>query len=125
MTVGSKLARLLFADDGGVGQRGNIHNPVRVHWLPQRITLPQYVIVHPILVKITLQPALHRVTPEIREWEVRPGMIWVCYADAGRAGLSSRVPVCVEWTGLPLGSCAMMGLLVGRMLVMGAAVMRK
>jgi hypothetical protein len=67
MTVGNKLARLLFADDGGVGQRGIIHNPVRVHLLPQRITFPRYMIVHPILVKTTLQPALHRVTTEIRE----------------------------------------------------------
>ena len=72
MTVESKLARLLFADDGSVGQRVIIHNPVRVHLLPQRITLPRYVIVHPILVKMTLQPALHRVTMEMREWEARP-----------------------------------------------------
>jgi hypothetical protein len=61
MTVGSKLAWLLFADDGGVGQRGIIHNPVRVHLLLQRITLPRYVIVHPILAKTTSRPALHRV----------------------------------------------------------------
>ncbi len=73
MTVGGKLARFLFADDGGVGQRGIIHNPVWVHLLLQRITLPQYVIVHPILVKMTLQPALHRVTTEIRKWEARGG----------------------------------------------------
>ncbi len=124
MTVRSKLARLLFADDGGVEQRGIIHNPVRVHLLPQRITLPRYVIVHPILVKMTLQPALHRVTTEIREWEARPEMIWACCADTGRAGIS-RVHVCVECTRMSLGSRAMMGLLVGRMLVMGAAFVRK
>ncbi len=124
MTVGSKLARLLFVDNGGVGQRGIIHNPVRVHLLLQRITLPRYVIVHPIMVKTTLQPALHRVTTEIREWEARLGMIWACRPDAGRAGIS-RVHVCVECMRLPLGSRAMMGLLVGHMLVMGAVVMRK
>jgi hypothetical protein len=124
MTVGSKLARLLFADNGGMGQRGIIHNPVRVHLLPQRITLPQYMIVHPILVKTSLQPAVHRVTTEIREWEARPEMIWACHAKAGRAGIL-RVHMCVECTCLPLGSRAMMGLLVGRMLVTGAAVMRK
>jgi hypothetical protein len=67
MTVESKLARLLFADDGSVGQRVIIHNPVQVHLLPQRFTLLRYMIVHPILVKATLQPALHRVTTEIRK----------------------------------------------------------
>jgi hypothetical protein len=51
-------------------------------------------------------------------------MIWVCGAEAGRAVIS-RVHVCVECTHSPLGSQAMMGLLVGRMLVMGAAVVRK
>ena len=67
MTVESVLAWLLFAVDGGVGQRGIIHTPVRVHLLPQRITLPRYVIVHPLLVKTTLQAALHRVRMEMRE----------------------------------------------------------
>ncbi len=95
MTMGSKLARLLFVDNGSVGQRGIIHNPVQVHLLPQRITLPRYVIVHPILVKTTLQPALHRVTTEIREWEARLGMIWECRAKAVRTGVS-RVHMCVS-----------------------------
>jgi hypothetical protein len=85
MTVGSKLAWLLFADAGGAGRRGIIHNPVRVHLLPQRITLPQYMIVHPILVKMTSQPASHRVTMEMREWEARLGMIWACCTEAERA----------------------------------------
>ena len=124
MKVGSLLAWLLFVVNGGVGQRGVIHNLVHVHLLPQRITLPQYVIVHPILVKTTLQPALHRMTMEMREWEARPGMIWVYCAEAGRAGMS-RAHVCVECKCMPFGSRAMMGLLVGRMLVMGAVVIRK
>jgi hypothetical protein len=106
------------------GQRGIIHNPVRVHLLLQRNTLLQYMIVRPILVKTSLQPALHRVTTEMREWEARLGMIWVCCTEAGRAGIS-RVLVCMECTCLPLGSRAMMGLLVRRMLVLGAAVVRK
>jgi hypothetical protein len=113
------LAWFLFADDGSVGQRGIIHNPVWVHLLPQRITLPQYMIVHPILVKTTLQPALHRVTTEMREWEARPGMIWACCTEAGRAEIL-RVHVCMECTRSPFGSRAMMGFLVGRMLVTGA-----
>ncbi len=92
MTVGRKLAWFLFVDDGGAGQRGIIHNPVQVHLLPQRITLPRYVVVHPILVKTTLQPALHRATIEIGEWEARPGMIWACCAGReGRDIESARV----------------------------------
>ena len=78
--------------------------------------LPAYVAM--------VRGGLHRVTTKIREWEARPGMIWACCTDAGRAGIS-RVHVCVECTRSPLGSHAMMGLLVGRMLVMGAAVVRK
>jgi hypothetical protein len=78
MTVGSGLAGLLLVVDCGVGQRGIIHNPVWVHLLPQRMILLQYVIVHPILVKATLQPALHRFTMEMWEWEARLGMMWAC-----------------------------------------------
>jgi hypothetical protein len=118
------LAWFLFAVSGGVGQRGIIHNPVRVHLVPQIITLPRFMIVHPILVKTTLQPALHRVTTEIWEWEARLGMIWACCTEAGRAGMS-RVHMCVECTRLPFGIRAMMGLLVGRMLITGAAGVRK
>jgi hypothetical protein len=55
-----------------MGQRGIIHNPVQVHLLLQRMILSQYVIVQPILMKATLQPALHRVTMEIRKWKERP-----------------------------------------------------
>jgi hypothetical protein len=124
MAVGSTLAWLLLADNGGMGQRGVIHNPVWAHLLPQRMILPQYMIVHPILVKMTLQPALHRARTKMKEWEARPGMIWACCAEAGRAGML-RVHVCLECTHSPFGSWAMMGLLVGRMLVMGAAVLRK
>jgi hypothetical protein len=124
MTVGNVLAWLLSADAAGVGQRGILHNPVQVLLLLQRITLLRYMIMHPILVKMTLQPALHKVTTVMSEWEARPGMIWVRWAEAGRAGIL-RVHVCVECTRSPFGSRAMMGLLVGRMLVMGAAVMSK
>ncbi len=124
MTAGSVLAWLLFAVDGGVGQRGIIYNPVHVHLLPQIITLPRYLILHPILVKTTLQPVLHRMMMEMREWEARLGMIWAWCAEVGRAGMS-RVHVCMECTCLPFGSWAMMGLLVEHMLVMGTAVMKK
>ncbi len=75
MTVESGLAWLLLVVNGGVGQRGIIHNPLRVHLLPHIMMLPRYMIVHSILVKATLQPALHRVMTEMREWEARPGMM--------------------------------------------------
>jgi hypothetical protein len=123
MTMGSELAWLLFVDDGSVGQRGINHNPVRVHLLLQRTILSQYVIVHPILVKTTSQPALHRVTTEMRKWEAKPGMIWVCCTVVGMAGIL-RVHVCVEYRRSPLSGRALMGLLVGRLLVMGAVVVR-
>jgi hypothetical protein len=72
------MVGLMLAVDGGVGQRGIIHNLVQVHLLPQRMIFPQYAIVHPILVKATLHPELHRVTMEMREWEARSGMMWAC-----------------------------------------------
>ncbi len=37
MTVGGGMAGLMLAVNGGIGQRGIIHNPVRVHLLPQRM----------------------------------------------------------------------------------------
>jgi hypothetical protein len=86
--------------------------------------LPQYMIVHPILVKGTLQPVLHRAMMEMREWEVRPEIMWASQAKAGRAGML-RAHMCVECMRSPFGSRAMMGLLMGHMLVMGAAVARK
>ena len=115
------MAWLMLVAGGGVGQRGIIHKPVRVHLLPHRMILPQCVIVHPILVKATLQSTLHRVTTEMREWEARPGMMWECHAAAGRAGMSS-MHMSVECTRSPFGRQATMGLSVGRLLVMGAAV---
>jgi hypothetical protein len=118
------MAVLMLAVDGSMGQRGIIHNPVQVQLLPQRMILPPYVIVHPILVKATLHPVLHRITTEMREWEARPGMMWACHAKAGRAGMLS-VHLCMEFTHSPFGRWVMMGLLVGHMLIMGAAVVRK
>ncbi len=124
VTVGGGMAGLMLVVDGGVGERGIIHNPVWVHLLLQKMILPQYVIAHPILVKATLHPTLNRVTMEMREWDARPGMMWACHAEAGRAEMLS-VHVCVECMRSPFGRWAMMGLLVGRMLVMGAKVVRK
>ncbi len=82
------------------------------------------MIVHPILVKWTVQPALHKLMMDKSECEARPGMMWVARARGGNKG-KSMVHVCVECTRLPLGRWAMMGLLVGTMLVAGTLVVRK
>ncbi len=51
-------------------------------------------------------------------------MMWVARACGGNEGMS-MVHVCVECTHLPLGRRAMMGLVVGKMLVAGASLIRK
>jgi hypothetical protein len=89
------MSRLMLVANGSMEQRGIIHKPVHVHLLLHRMIFLRCKIVHPILVKATLQPALHRVTTNMREWEARPGMIWACCAVAGRAGMPS-IPC--EWS---------------------------
>ena len=74
--------------------------------------------------KAISQPALQSVTTERREWEARLGMMWARRAAAGSVGMSN-VHVCVDFTRSPLGSRAMMGELVGSMLVAGAVEVRK
>ena len=81
-------------------------------------------MVHPILVKCTVHPALHRVTTDRSECEARPGIMWAARALGGREGMS-RVHVCVECTRAPFGRWVMMGVVVGRILVAGALVVRK
>ncbi len=81
-------------------------------------------MVHPILVKCTVHPALHRVTTDRNECEARPGIMWAARALGGREGMS-RVHVCVECTRAPFGRRAMMGVVVGRILVAGKLVVRK
>jgi hypothetical protein len=82
------------------------------------------MIVNPILVKWMVHPALHKLTMYRSECEARPGMMWVVQARGGNEGMS-MVHVCVECTHSPLGRWAMMGLVVGTMLVAGASVVRK
>ncbi len=50
--------------------------------------------------------------------------MWVAQARGGNEGML-KVHVCVECTRLPLGRRAMMGLVVGAMLVEGMSVIRK
>ncbi len=77
-----------------------------------------------IFVKVTVHPALHMVTTERREWDARPGTMWVALALKGGAG-RSRVQVCIDCTLLPLGRQAMRGTVAGMMLVVGALVVKK
>ncbi len=79
---------------------------------------------NPIFVKLMVQPALHIITTESSKWEARPGMMWADRASGGNNGMLS-VHVCIECTRLPFGRRAMMGMVIGRMLVAGALVVRK
>jgi hypothetical protein len=79
---------------------------------------------HPILVKVTVQPALHIVTMDSRECEVRPGMMWAILAAAGSSG-RSRVQVCIDYTLSPFGRRATRGTVALQMFVAGASVVRK
>ena len=81
-------------------------------------------MVHPILVKCTVHPALHRVTMNRSECKARPGIMWAVQVLGGREGML-RVRVCVECTHAPFRRWVMMGVVVGRILVAGASVVRK
>jgi hypothetical protein len=54
---------------------GTIQRPVCVHLWPQTIVRPGYTIKHLILVKVTIQAALHIATTDRRECNARPGMM--------------------------------------------------
>jgi hypothetical protein len=103
---------------------GSIHRPMRVHFRPQTIVRPQYLTMHPILVKCTSHPALHKVTMDRSECEARPGMMWAARASRGRAGML-RVQVCVECTCSSLGRHTMIGVIVCCTFEAGAVVVRK
>ncbi len=113
---------------GGVGRcrsiSGIIHSPVLVHLLPHSIVRPLYLIVHPILLNVTSQPALQRLTTEMRECDARLGSMWACRACSGRASMSN-LHVCVVQMRSPFGSWARMGAFVGCLSVKGAVVVRK
>ncbi len=73
---------------GGIlGTRGIIHNPVRMHLLPHRIVQPRCVMIHPILLKRTLHPALQSVTTLTSECNAKPGMMWARGVMVGMCGL--------------------------------------
>jgi hypothetical protein len=62
---------------GGVvfSAKGIIHKPLRMHSWPQTTVRPQYMIVQPILDKLTVHPALHILTTDRSKWEARPGIM--------------------------------------------------
>ncbi len=82
------------------------------------------MMVQAIFVKVTLYPALHMVTTKRRECVARPRMMWAVQTRLGR-DRRLRVRVWVDDMHLPLGRNAMSGTMAGRMLVTGAAVVRK
>ncbi len=81
-------------------------------------------MVHPIWVKCTVHPVLHRVTTDRSECEARLGIMWAAGALVGREGML-RVQVYVECTRAPFGRRATMGVVVGRILVAGVSAVRK
>ena len=103
---------------------GIIHRPVVVHLCPQTIIFPLCLIVHPILVKMTSHPALHRLTTEISECDARCGSTCACRAFSGKFS-SCNVHVCVVQIVSPFGNFARIGVAAGCMFVKGAVVVRK
>jgi hypothetical protein len=79
---------------------------------------------HLILVKVMVQPALHIVTMDRREYDARPGMMWAFLAAAGSSG-RLRVQVCIDCTLSPFGRWATRGTVAAQMFVTGALVVRK
>jgi hypothetical protein len=82
------------------------------------------MIVHPILVKWMVHPALHKLTTDRSECEARPEMMWAAWARGGNEG-TLMVHVFAKCKHSPLGRQAIMGLVVGTMLVAGVSVVRK
>ncbi len=74
-TDGGLMADKAVGAMGLHGVRGIIHSPIRAHLWPHIMVFPQYTIVHPIFVKVTVHLVLHIVTTERSECEARPGMI--------------------------------------------------
>jgi hypothetical protein len=62
---------------GGVvmSAKGITHSPVQVHMWPQMIVLPWYMIMQPILEKVTVHPALHIVITDRSKCKARPGIM--------------------------------------------------
>jgi hypothetical protein len=104
--------------------RGIIHRPVLVHLCPQMTVFPLYLIVQPILLKMTLHPALQRLTTEMSECDANCGSTCACLACSGK-WLSCNVHLCVVQIVLPFRSFARIGDVAGHMLSKGAVVVRK
>ena len=81
-------------------------------------------MLHSILVKCTVHLALHKFTTDRSEGKAKLGIMWAARALGGREGMS-RVHICIECTRVPFGRRAMMGMVVGKILVAEASVVRK
>ena len=104
--------------------KGIIHKPVLLHFSPSRTILPLYVTMQFIFVKITVHPALHNFTTDIKACEFNPGTIWASLALSGSVGMSnshiSLVCICS-----PFGSVTLIGFVVGLRLIAGEFTIRK
>ena len=80
----------------GVG-KGIAHRPdvVGLRW-PCRVLPLACVIVHNVLLKVAVYPALHSWPNERREVSLRSGTVKACVALCGRFG-SGKLPTWVEY----------------------------
>jgi hypothetical protein len=122
--LGRNLWLVVCLDSYGPCWTGIFQRPVRMHLWPQTIVQPRYTMEHPILVKVTVQLALHIATTDRRECNARPGMMWAFLAAAGNSG-RSRVQVCIDCALSPFGRQVTRGTLAVQMLVTGTSVVRK
>ena len=81
---------------------GTIHSPWVVHFLPQTISLPRYVMLHPMSLNSTLQPASQSFMTDRSECDAKPGMRNPCRPCVGRWAMS-RLHKCVDVARSPFG----------------------
>jgi len=112
------LFGLAFAD-GGI-----IQMPAVAICLPQTIVFSRCVMVQPIMVNSTVQPALQSLVTDSNKCDASPDMMWSCRAFCGRCGIS-RLHVCVDVTISPFGICTIKEFNASRMSMTGASVTRK
>ena len=59
---------------------GIIQRPAVVHVLPHTIVFPRCVMLQPIMVNSTEQPALQSLVTDSNKCDASPGMMWPCCA---------------------------------------------
>ena len=63
-----------------LSEMGIIQRLVVVHFLPYTIVFPRCVMLQPIMVNSTVQPALQSLVTDSNECGASPGMMWPCHA---------------------------------------------